>query len=167
MMNIALNSIVWRRASLFLVTGAFVFVLAMVTMPQKSKAQSCCSCLFATLQEETIGSQGWLRLTGEAFAHIEVAKMLPHKIWINEWFWSGPGGVGTALMFMAEQFSAIAFQQTQIIGSFMDAKFQMQTQQVLQTLRARAHKDYHPSSGMCEFGSNAKSQNAEARSVRL
>lgn len=162
MMNIVSNSIVRRRASLFLLTGVFVFALAMVTMPQKSRAQSCCSCTLATLQEETLGSQSWFRLVGEAFAHIELG-MVAHKIWINEWFWSGPGGVGTALMFMAEQFSAIAFQQTQIIGSFMDAKFQMQTQQVLQTLRARAHKDYHPSIGMCEFGSNAKSLAASER----
>ena len=39
----------------------------------------------------------------------------------------------------------------------------METQQVIQKLRAQAHKDYHPSVGMCEFGTGIKSLAASER----
>ncbi len=66
-------------------------------------------------------------------------------------------------MLMAEQLTAVAVKQTEIVGGFMDAKHQMETQQVLQKITARAHKDYHPSTGMCEFGSSIKSLAASER----
>lgn len=62
-----------------------------------------------------------------------------------------------ALMLMTEQLSAIMLQQVQIIGSFFDAKMQLETQRELQTLTARAVKDYHPSEQMCRIGSYIKS----------
>src|SRR5690348_12723839 len=49
-----------------------------------------------------------------------------------------------AMMMMAEQLTAVSMKQTEIIGTFLDAKHQMETQQVFQRLAARAHKDYHP-----------------------
>jgi hypothetical protein len=60
-------------------------------------------------------------------------------------------------MLMAEQLSSVAVKQTEAVGGFIDAKHQMETQQVLQKINARAHKDYVPSTGMCEFGSTVKS----------
>ncbi len=62
-----------------------------------------------------------------------------------------------ALMLSAEQFTVVAMQQAMTIGMFIDAETQMDTQRVLQEIQARAHKDYHPSVGMCEFGSVMKS----------
>lgn len=58
---------------------------------------------------------------------------------------------------MADQFTAIAIQQAMIVGTFFDAENQLAAQRKLQELTARAHKDYHPSIGMCEFGSVMKS----------
>jgi hypothetical protein len=63
----------------------------------------------------------------------------------------------TALMMMGEQLSVVMHQYVQIIGSFLDAKSQMDTQRVYQRLTAQAHKDYHPSEQMCRFGSYIKS----------
>ena len=63
----------------------------------------------------------------------------------------------TALMMMGEQLSAVMMQYTQMIGSFIDARTQMKTQRVHQTLKAEAVKDYHPSEQMCRFGSFMKS----------
>ncbi len=68
-----------------------------------------------------------------------------------------------AMMLMAEQLTVVAMSQVQIFGSFLDAKHQMETQRLLQKLQARAHKDYHPSVGMCEFGSAVKSLAASER----
>jgi len=88
-----------------------------------------------------------------------------HEEWIIDTWWGDH--VLPALMSMADQLSAIAMQQTLMIGGFIDAKHQMETQRVLQTIRARAHKDYHPSVGMCEFGTSVKSLAASERKAEL
>tara|TARA_R110001592_G_scaffold3525_15_gene19952 strand:+ start:515 stop:1912 length:1398 start_codon:yes stop_codon:yes gene_type:complete len=61
------------------------------------------------------------------------------------------------MMLSAEQFTAVALQQAMIIGMFIDAESQMDAQRLLQEIRAKVHKDYQPSVGMCEFGSVVKS----------
>jgi hypothetical protein len=61
-----------------------------------------------------------------------------------------------ALQLMTEQLSAVMMNYVFGIGAFMDAKMQLETQRELQTLQAEAHKDYHPSEVMCEFGSFVK-----------
>ena len=88
-----------------------------------------------------------------------------HRSWFIGTLWED--NILPSMMLMAEQISAVAMQQVQIIGSFLDAKQQMKTQQLLQTLQARAHKDYHPSTGMCEFGTNVKSLAASERKAEF
>lgn len=61
-----------------------------------------------------------------------------------------------ALQMMTEQFSAVMMQYVFAVGTFFDAKQQLETQRELQALQAEAHKDYHPSELMCEFGSFVK-----------
>ena len=87
------------------------------------------------------------------------------KVWMTSIFWED--NLLPALMLMSEQLSAVAMQQASIIGQFLDAKQQLETQQVFQELQARAHKDYHPSIGVCEFGSGAKSLAASERKAEL
>lgn len=72
-----------------------------------------------------------------------------------------------ALMLFAEQISAMAMHQVVVIGAFLDAKHQMETQRLFQQLMARAHKDYHPSEGMCTFGTNIRSLAASDRNMDL
>ncbi len=62
-----------------------------------------------------------------------------------------------AMMLAAEQFTAVAMQQAMAIGMFIDAQVQLETQRLLQEIQAKVHKRYHPSEGMCEFGSVVKS----------
>lgn len=62
-----------------------------------------------------------------------------------------------ALMMMTEQLTAVNMKFVQIIGSFFDADMHLSTQRKHQELTARAHKDYHPSTQMCRFGTFAKS----------
>jgi len=68
-----------------------------------------------------------------------------------------------AMQLMAEQLTISAMHHVGVIGTFFDAKHQMESQRLLQNLQATAHKDYHPSVGMCEFGSNIKSLAASER----
>jgi hypothetical protein len=48
-------------------------------------------------------------------------------------------------MAMTEQLSAVAMQQMEIIGTFLDAKQQLETQRLFQEMAAQAQKDYTPS----------------------
>ena len=69
-----------------------------------------------------------------------------------------------AFQLMTEQITTTMMQQAQIIGSFFDAKHQLETQRLMQQKYAQAHKDYHPSEQMCEFGTFVRDlSNSEIR----
>ena len=71
-----------------------------------------------------------------------------------------------ALMLFTEQMSAVAMHQTMIIGTFFDAKHQLETQRLIQVLQTEAHKDYQPSEDFCWFGTNVRSlANTEAKAT--
>ncbi|GJL85719.1 MAG: hypothetical protein DHS20C02_14940 [Micavibrio sp.] len=85
-----------------------------------------------------------------------------HRDWLVEDFFIE--NVLPALMMFTEQMSAVAIQQVLIIGTFLDAKHQLETQRLFQQLQAQAHKDYHPSEDFCWFGTNVRSMaNSESR----
>ena len=62
-----------------------------------------------------------------------------------------------ALMLMTEQLSAVTMHSTMAIGTFFDAKMQLEAQRKHQELKARAVKDYHPNEEMCRVGSYVRS----------
>ncbi len=71
-----------------------------------------------------------------------------------------------ALMLMTEQLTAVMGSMMLHVGAMMDAKFQLETQREMQRLVAQAHKDYHPSEMMCEYGSFMRSLfSAEEKSM--
>ncbi len=90
---------------------------------------------------------------------------LVHREWIVKEFWEAR--LLPALMLMTEQLTASAMYQVQIIGTFFDAKHQLESQRLLQELAARAHKDYHPSEGLCTFGTNMRSLAASDRNTEF
>lgn len=57
-----------------------------------------------------------------------------------------------AFQLMTEDLTTNMMQQVQIIGTFFDAKHQLETQRLMQEKAAQAHKDYQPSTQMCEIG---------------
>ncbi len=88
-----------------------------------------------------------------------------HKTWmIDEFFIKH---VQPALALMTAQLSALSMQQTQIIGTFFDAKHQLETQRIFQKLMADTHKDYQPSEGLCEIGTNIRSLAASEKNTDL
>tara|TARA_B100001989_G_scaffold251884_1_gene232220 strand:- start:3857 stop:5863 length:2007 start_codon:yes stop_codon:yes gene_type:complete len=72
-----------------------------------------------------------------------------------------------ALNDMALEFSAVMVLQTEIIATFFDARMHMIVQRKQQELRARAHKDYHPSEQMCRFGTFMRSVARSERKSEL
>ena len=121
--------------------AASILLVAALFKPQTAQAQACyeCSAISTHLDRE----------------------VNEHEKFFTSLFFED--NILPALQLMTEQLSVTALQQVGIIGTFFDAKHQLETQRVLSNLKARAHKDYHPSMGMCEFGSNVKSLAASER----
>ena len=61
-----------------------------------------------------------------------------------------------ALMMMTEQLVTVGMEQMFILGTFFDAKIQLETQRLFQEKAAEAHRDYHPATGMCVIGTTAR-----------
>lgn len=81
-----------------------------------------------------------------------------------------------AFRMMSEQMSVIMMQQLHILGTFFDAKHQLETQRLFGATAAIAHRDYHPSEQICGFGTLARGtavskykieQNAQAMNAIL
>lgn len=68
--------------------------------------------------------------------------------------------IAPAMGAMASQMTTVAAHYTQMIGAFLDAQVQMDTQRVLRKLTLEAHNDYRPSEEVCYFGTNVKSLTA-------
>ena len=88
-------------------------------------------------------------------------EFIKHRNWIVNTYWKEH--ILPALMLMAEQLTAVGIAQVEMIGAMLDAKHQLETQRLFQQLTAQAHKDYHPSEGMCTFGTSVRSLAASER----
>jgi hypothetical protein len=75
--------------------------------------------------------------------------------------WNGTLGL------FAEQLSVMMMQQVQIIGHFLDAKHQLESQRLIQEKTAEAHKRYHPSEQMCAIGTFVRSLTDSERRAML
>lgn len=93
------------------------------------------------------------------------AEFEAHRNWITTTFFLEY--MRPAMQMMTSQFSANMMQQVQIIGTFFDAKHQLETQRLFQQMTAEAHRDYQPSEGMCAIGTNTKSLAASERRSNL
>jgi len=143
-----------KKINLFAV---FVLALSIFALAKPQKAEACCWCIPSVGQPDT----GWAYTTRQIIRNRITSEFADHRDFIISVWWED--NLLPAMMLMADQLSAVALQQTMIIGTFFDAKQQMKSQQSLQKLAASAHKDYHPSIGLCEFGSNVKSLAASDR----
>ena len=102
--------------------------------------------------------------TDQTISHINT-EFINHREWLVKVFFEQH--ILPAMMLFAEQITAMAMHQVMIIGTFLDAKHQLETQRLFQQLTAEAHKDYHPSEGMCTFGTAARSLAASDRNTDL
>lgn len=142
-----------------LMLGAFFFIPARMAM------SACSLCAPPVVLTEI---QEWLTpITGttDRIKRHMTSEMTAQKVWWISIFWED--NILPALMLMAEQLTAVAMQQMEIVGAFLDAKHQLETQQLLQRIAARTHKDYHPSEGLCEIGSSIKSLASSDRKAEM
>lgn len=135
----------------------FAVILSLIVLPARQTYAICCSCaaLLALIdpfvwQEAEDDFNDKLN---EEFLRLE--RFIVHEMWEES--------ILPAMMLAAEQFTAVAIQQVMAVGTFFDAKQQLETQQLMQVLQARAHKDYVPSVEMCNFGTMIRSLAATER----
>lgn len=132
-----------------LVLAGFLLGGTVVVAPKRAEAV-CCACVFAA--------------HAATQAHI-TGQFIAHQLWMIEVFFKQY--ILRAMMMMTEQLTAVAMQQMFIVGSFFDAKHQLETQRLFQQLHAQAHKDYHPSEGVCEVGTAARALAASDRKAEF
>lgn len=96
-------------------------------------------------------------------AHMAQAFQL-HEKWWQDIFWKQI--LLPAMMKMTTQLTAVGIYQMMGIGMELDAKEQLETQQLIQKMQARAVKDYSPSVDFCTVGSNTRSLAASSEKSR-
>ena len=149
-------------------SGSLVLLLAMVLvimMPPKKEAKAFCICCCICEIPPNIATQVLITARHTALREVVFGRANPvpygvgrlglYQTWFYEVFFLQ--NVAPALQMMTEQLVTTSMQQMMIIGGFFDAKIQLDTQRLLQERTAEAHKDYHPSIGMCEIGTNVRS----------
>lgn len=106
-------------------------------------------------------TDGWLPIEGEdqGTERIGEHQEFIWQLWFDNFL--------PVWMDMAEQMTNVAMWHTFAIGTFLDAKIQLETQAVLQERMAEVHKRYQPSVGMCVFGTNIRSLAATERNSKL
>ncbi|MCD8497292.1 MAG: hypothetical protein LRZ85_03935 [Alphaproteobacteria bacterium] len=139
-------------------TGAFILLLCF----WPAQVFACCVCIDEVgPASESEWTDPWPTGSQEVVnTHID-NEFNAHETWLLKFLLED--NILPAMMLMTKELTAVAMQQVGIIGSFFDAKQQMETQRVIKNLQADFHRDYHPSIGLCEFGSAAKSLAATER----
>ena len=137
---------------------AVVLIAGVALVGYSSQAQAL--CYFCQLMVNQADPTIWQEAEDEFDEKIDqefknLQRFIVHQMWEQS--------ILPVMMLGAEQMTVFALQQAMAIGMFIDAESQMDAQLMLQELRAKAHKDYHPSVGMCEFGSLMKSIAASER----
>lgn len=126
-------------------------------------AYACpCASIMSARAEATIAL---IRSEQDATRDHITQEFVDHREWLVETYFKQY--ILPAMAMATEQMSGVAMMQMMIVGSFLDAKNQLETQRLFQTLAARAHKDYHPSEGLCTLGSSMRSLAASDRNADL
>ncbi len=138
-----------------------LFVSSITAKPKPSDAviiitycvcSACCSCQTTVgIWDPILWNEDWITIN----THMHTELLLHRQIWFDQTYWQQY--ILPAFMQMGIQLAAVGMEQVMAIGMFMDASEQLESQRLLQELHARANKDYHPSIGMCEFGTRMKS----------
>ncbi len=106
-------------------------------------------------------TNGWIPIQGEpqGTERIGEHQEFVWQLWFDNFL--------PVWMDMAEQMTNVTMWHTFTIGTFLDAKIQLETQALLQERMADVHKRYQPSVGMCVIGTNIRSLAASERNGKL
>ncbi len=144
--------------------------LTFVFIPKTAVAQcTCCCSPSCDTEVGSLCSQGQCECQSNKETPITkkhiTDEFIQHREWLIKIVWEAH--LLPAMLLMSEQISTLALHQVFVIGTFFDAKHQLESQRLLQELQSDAHKAYHPSTGMCEFGTNTRSIAASERKAEI
>jgi len=149
------NKQMWYRlGSLFVTIPLFLAIFSIVLTADPRVAVACCSgCpdIGSAMNYIAESHDDLIDRTEEEWDN----DLAAYENWLINTFLNEEVAVATAMM--VTQMSALAMQYTQIIGAFLDAQTQLDTQRVLRQLQYEAHRDYLPSETFCYFGTNVRS----------
>lgn len=150
---------------LILITALGFISLGSIYLPKPAFANHvCCPCITCA-QPVAQCAQGQCLCQSNKDTPITIQhitdEFIQHREWLIKIVWEAH--LLPSMLLMTENISTIALHQTLAIGSFFDAKHQIESQQLLNEMQADAHKSYQPSIGMCEFGTNTRSIAASDR----
>lgn len=144
-----------------LFVGMASIIVRDTTPAQAVCCDDCCTCIVETIPQDFIN---WIQTALIINIYIWINLLLHQLIWFDITYWEQH--MLPTFMHMGTQFASVGTFQVMIIGKFFDAKEQLETQRLLQELQARASKRYHPSVGMCEFGTRVISLSATERKAQ-
>ena len=133
---------------------AILIVLGLTVGGERKPARACpdfCAC--ETGYHSTLQSQMAAEAAATA-AYITLMFEWHRQEFWGIWMWKF--NIGNALMMWTNELTAAAMTEMFAIGSFFDAKHQLETQRLLQMKMADAQRDYRPDVGMCTIGTAAR-----------
>lgn len=162
-----------RSLSLLLIALFVISSFQIISSTKSISATPCvCCCSSCSAPINTCSSACGCTSTKQTNAtlpHI-TNEFIFHREWLTRIVWESH--LLPALMLMTEQITTVAVTQTMAIGMLFDAKHQLESQRLLQSMQAQSHKDYQPSEGVCTFGTNtralaASDQNTNTTKIAL
>lgn len=129
-----------------------VFVFAIIVPFGNAAKAACCKCCSCSRSTAPVDDITWIAIDWIVLnTFFKVTQETNHYAFFDYIFWQLY--LLPSMMEMAEQLSAVGMQQMMMVGTLLDAQEQLQAQRLLEQYQAKIHKDYHPSEGICEFGS--------------
>jgi len=131
--------------------------------PCQNGGPSCVKCTCSAA--ESRATMGYIRTLHNITREFITQQFMFHQNWlfgannfynngVRDSFWELHVKLG--MMMMAEQLVSSGMNQMMILGSFFDAKLQLEAQRLFQKKVAEAHRDYHPTYEMCAVGTTAR-----------
>ncbi len=160
------NHFLFRRFVNFVLVSVLLFG-AILTAKQKQAHAVCICCGFCSMSDMALTTE-LLETLNEIWEPI--LKDDVSYIINNEYHYLNQNLFGkylTAFAELTEYLSAYGLYQVEIMGSFFDARNQVETSRLLFKLQAEAHRDYQPSDDFCWIGTNVRSLAASENLSRL
>lgn len=144
-----------------LVKIGIVFLICFFCIYQEKPALSACAaCSAGKLACTAVIPANHRRIRGEMTTAWKI-----HREWMKQTYFFE--NILLAMKQMTVQMTTVSMQQVKIIGTFFDAKHQLETMRLFQQLMAEANKNYQPSEGMCDITTNVRGLLASERKTDL
>lgn len=157
--------ILFKKIMRFIRIVAIAAVLSFA-VPYNAYA-ACCGtdgCLCSRLGHESM-TKPLMTAQAQQTSQFIINMFVRYKDWlINDYF---DNYIYKALLNMTQQLTAVGASQVMMIGMMLDAKIMLETDRVLQTLAAEAHRDYRPSAELCTIGTAARGLASGERNAQM